>query len=701
MIQGRRNRGDSLLSEYCEQLGTVLDRRSPGFALITARQQAHHRMLEAKASDDAKTKFLANMSHELRTPVNGVLGMLELVRHIEPGPKQQHYLETARRSAETLLGIINGILDISKIESGKIELEQSPFDLRDLVEDVTESFSDAASGKGLELACLVPARLPTALVGDPARLRQILTNLIGNAVKFTEKGEVGVRIDAADADAASVLLAFEVSDTGIGIPPEKQRHVFDAFTQADSSTTRRYGGTGLGLSIAKQLCEMMGGTIGLTSETGRGATFRFTARFARQNGVMQPADTALSSHPVLLAARQTLNRQSLKDQLSHWGLPVREAETGANALAELRDAALRGAPFALAIIDSALVDMNGIDLVRSIKADPANAQLQVVLLTLLDQQNETIRDDTVSCLIKPVRRSALRARLAIDGAVTPAPATAKPMAAPLDGAAGAQVLLVEDNPVNLEVGVGILEGFGCRVETAANGVEALDCYAAGEYAVIFMDCQMPEMDGFEATAEIRKREARSGLRTPIVALTASAIEGDREKCLAAGMDDYVPKPFTPHQMRSALAAWLKPAAASGGHGKHDHLTIVEPSALPTPMIEPIDEAVLDGLAQLQREGRPDIVNRVITLFLESAPALLRDLQEGAESGDAARLGRASHALKSCAANVGAAAFSARCDELEALARAGQVPDAPARVRAIVEDYRRAEAVLTTRLPQVA
>src|SRR5436305_5759012 len=259
MIEERRHRGVSLMSEYCGQLGTVLDRRSPGYALVTARQQAQHRMLEAKASDDAKTKFLANMSHELRTPVNGLLGMLELVRNIEPGPKQQHYLETARRSAETLLGIINGILDISKIESGKIELEQSPFDLRDLVEDVTETFSDAAFGKALELACFVPAALPTARIGDAARLRQILTNLIGNAVKFTEKGTVGIRVDAISADAASILLAFEVSDTGIGIPVEKQRHIFDAFTQADSSTTQRYGGTGLGLSIETQRCERIDG----------------------------------------------------------------------------------------------------------------------------------------------------------------------------------------------------------------------------------------------------------------------------------------------------------------------------------------------------------------------------------------------------------------------------------------------------------
>src|SRR5436190_6216817 len=701
MIEERRHRGVSLMSEYCGQLGTVLDRRSPGYALVTARQQAHQRMLEAKASDDAKTKFLANMSHELRTPVNGVLGMLELVRHTEPGPRQQHYLETARRSAEMLLEIINGILDISKIESGKIELEQSPFDLRDLVEDVVETFADAIYAKGLELASFIPVRLPTALIGDPARLRQILTNLIGNAVKFTDRGEVGVRVEAVEAEGPSVVLAFDVSDTGIGIPPEKQRRIFDAFTKADSSTTRRYGGTGLGLSIAKQLCEMMGGTIGLTSEPGGGSTFRFTARFGRQSGTTRPADAALSEQPVLLAAGQSLNRQSLKDQLSHWGLTVCEAETGAGALAALRHAAARGTPFRLAVIDSTLSDMNGVDLVRRIKADAVGAELHVVLLALLGQQTEDTPDDAVSCLIKPVRQSALRACLAIGGAANPIPALAEPMAWPLDGAAGARVLLVEDNVVNLEVGVGILEGFGCRVETAVNGVEALNRHAGGEYAVIFMDCQMPEMDGFEATAEIRKREANSGLRTPIVALTASAIEGDRERCLAAGREDLVTEPFTAVQMRSALVAWLKPATPNGGPAKHDHLTVVASPALPTPTVEPIDEAVLANLAQLQREGRPDIVNRVITLFLESAPALLKDLQEGAENGDAARLGRASHALKSCAANVGAAAFSARCDELEALARAGQVSDAPARVRGIVEDYRLAETALAARLLQVA
>jgi signal transduction histidine kinase/CheY-like chemotaxis protein/HPt (histidine-containing phosphotransfer) domain-containing protein len=711
MTEERGHRGVSLMSEYCGQLGTVLDRRSPGYALVTARQQAHQRMLEAKASDDAKTKFLANMSHELRTPVNGVLGMLELVRHTEPGPRQQHYLETARRSAEMLLEIINGILDISKIESGKIELEQSPFDLRDLVEDVVETFADAIYAKGLELASFIPVRLPTALIGDPARLRQILTNLIGNAVKFTDRGEVGVRVEAVEAEGPSVVLAFDVSDTGIGIPPEKQRRIFDAFTQADSSTTRRYGGTGLGLSIAKQLCEMMGGTIGLTSEPGHGSTFRFTARFGRQSEATSSADAGITAGPVLIAARHTLNRESLKDQLSHWGMTVAEAETGDAVFAELRDAAARGAGYAWAIVDSGLSDANGADLVRSIKLMAANSGLRIIVLTPPDQQIETATDSTLSYLTKPLRLSALRAHLGLVAPSSAAMAAGSAIEPPID-AVGMRVLLVEDNPVNLEVGVGILEGFGCNVETATNGVEALVLHNQREFDIIFMDCQMPEMDGFKATAEIRKREANSGRGTPIVALTASAIEGDREQCLAAGMDDYVAKPFTTEQMRAALAAWIKPAAPRGEvHHKPEadkpeperpeHLSLVPLPAQPAGRYPPIDQSVLDNLALLQREGRPDIVSRIITLFLENAPSLLRELQEGAARGDMALLLRICHALKASSANVGAVALAGHCEELEAMARIEAVSDAVARVAAIIEDYRRARDALTARLPAVA
>ena len=678
------------MSEYCGQLGTVLDRRSPGYALVTARQQAHQRMLE-------------------------------LVRHTEPGPRQQHYLETARRSAEMLLEIINGILDISKIESGKIELEQSPFDLRDLVEDIVETFADAIYAKGLELASFIPVRLPTALIGDQARLRQILTNLIGNAVKFTDRGEVGVRVEAVEAVGPSVVLAFDVSDTGIGIPPEKQRRIFDAFTQADSSTTRRYGGTGLGLSIAKQLCEMMGGTIGLTSEPGRGSTFRFTARFGRQSEGAPLAEAGIAAGPVLIAARHTLNRESLKDQLSHWGMTVAEAETGDAIFAELRDAVARGAGYAWAIVDSGLSDVNGADLVRGIKPTAANTGLRIIVLTPPDQQIETAPDQTLSYMRKPLRLSALRAHLGLVEPSSAAIAAGSGIEPPID-AVGMRVLLVEDNPVNLEVGVGILEGFGCNVETATNGVEALALHNQREFDIIFMDCQMPEMDGFKATAEIRKREANSGCRTPIVALTASAIEGDREQCLAAGMDDYVAKPFTTEQMRAALAAWLKPAALRGeAHHKPeadkpepekpepdkpepekpDHLSLVPLPTPPAGRHPPIDQAVLDNLALLQREGRPDIVSRIITLFLENAPSLLRELEDGAARGDMALLLRTCHALKASSANVGAVALARHCEELEAMARIEAVSDAAARVAAIIEDYRRARDALTARLPAVA
>jgi signal transduction histidine kinase/CheY-like chemotaxis protein len=679
----------------------------------TLESRIGRRTLELEEANRAKSQFLAKMSHEIRTPVNGVLGMLELVKQTKLDTRQQRYLDTARRSAETLLGIINGILDISKIEAGKIELEQAPFDLRDLVEEVTETFADVAYGKGLELTCTIPASLPTALVGDAGRLRQIMTNLVGNAIKFTEKGEVGLRVEAVEADAASAFIAFDVTDTGIGIPSDKQRHIFDAFAQADSSTTRRYGGTGLGLSIAKQLCEMMGGSIDLTSEPGRGSTFRFTARFGRQAEGTLPVDTGLllfQGMSVLVVEDNAVRRRNLKDQLSSWGIRVGEAENGAAALAELRTATARNERFELAIVDVDLPDVNGIDLVRSIKADPANAELRLVMLTARDHEITEIGDMrayVAGSLTKPVRQSALRQCLVmIDGDIEPAALPSELPPPPPEGVAGARVLLVEDNPVNLEVAVGILESFGCKVETATNGLEALDRYANGEYGLIFMDCQMPEMDGFEATTEIRKQEAKSDRRTPIVALTASAIEGDREQCLASGMDDYVPKPFTTDQMRSALVTWL--SSATRGAAKRDHLTLVAsaptpapaPAPLPLPT-EPIDEAVLNNLAQLQREGRPDIVNRVITLFLESAPALLKDLQEGAAKGNTAVLHRASHTLKSASANVGAALLSAHCRELEALARSGAVPDAAARVGTIAEDYQQAQAALTARLPRVA
>jgi CheY-like chemotaxis protein len=599
-----------------------------------------------------------------------------------------------------LLGVINGVLDLSKIEAGKVELERSAFDLRTVVEEVTELLSELAYGKGLELACFVPANLPTALVGDPGRLRQILTNLIGNAIKFTERGEVSVRAYLMERDPSSTLIAFEVADTGIGIPPKQREHIFEAFAQADSSTTRRYGGSGLGLSIAKHFCEMMGGSIEVTSKPGSGSEFRFTARFGLQRRpVSLPANNSPpgSGIAALVVVDHGLIREILDDHLSAWNVPFQLARTGGAALEMLCAEAARQAPFALAIIDNSISDMKGTELARSIRSSPAIADLPIVLLTSFDQDIGKIGEGILKRLTKPIRRSTLWDCLAgvSAEAAPPPPKVAAALVSDELELGRPHVLLVEDSPVNLEVGVAILESMGCRVETAVNGLRALDRHANDEFDLIFMDCQMPEMDGFQTTIEIRRRESVVGRHTPIVALTASVVEDGRQRCLAVGMDDYLAKPFTLEQMRAMLAAWLIPRARTLAPEQSPFVT-ASPS-----VAEAIDDRVLDSLRRLQREGRPDIVQQVIELFFKGAADLLKDLDNGAANDDPALLFHASHALKSASANIGAVVLSSRCRELEAMARAGVVPDAARLVRAIREDFRTVETGLSERLPRVA
>ena len=665
----------------------------------TLESRIEQRTVELEGAVRAKSQFLANMSHEIRTPLNGVLGMLELVRQTELGPPQQRFIETARRSGETLLGVINGVLDLSKIEAGKIEIEHSPFDLRIVVEEVTELFSELAYGKGLELACFVPAALHTSLIGDAGRLRQILTNLIGNAVKFTERGEVGVRVYTLERDEPSVLIAFEVVDTGIGIPVEKRRHIFEAFAQADSSTTRRYGGSGLGLSIAKHFCEMMGGSIDVASEPGAGSKFRFTAWFGLQPSATDGTQIRLpprAGGPALVVVDNALNREILEDQLSAWNIVVKHTLTGSAALGALRTAALHKEPFELVIIDYSLPDMTGIELAHAIGTTSEEVKQQIILLTSLDHDVGQNAEGALRRLTKPIRQSALWECIGVSAqpvrAINSAPET---RAADQPGKGRAPVLVVEDSPVNLEVAVAILESMGCVVETAVNGRHALDRHASREYSLIFMDCQMPEMDGFEATAEIRRREALSGRHTPIVALTASVVEDGRRRCLAVGMDDYLAKPFTIEQMRAMLTTWLGPPERPA---MRERLSLVTEAAVAP---DPIDEQVLESLGRLQREGRPDIVQQLIELFFKGAAGLLMDLENGAAAGDAALLYRASHALKSASANLGAIVLSAHCKELEVLSKSGTVTDAELLVKAIREDYRTVEARLSDRLPQVA
>ncbi|HTV90151.1 MAG TPA: response regulator, partial [Stellaceae bacterium] len=502
----------------------------------TLEDRVEQRTRELANANRAKSQFLANMSHEIRTPMNGIIGMMELLLQTGLGAKQQRYLETARRSADTLLGLINGILDLSKIEAGKLELESHDFNLHELVEDVTDLFSEVAARKGLELVCYLHPNVPTALVGDAGRLRQIITNLIGNAIKFTDHGEVVVTTSLIEATADSAFVQFEVRDTGIGISAQDQKHIFGAFSQADGSARRRYGGTGLGLSIAKELCEMMGGSVAVSSQPGGGSVFRFTARFGQQQTALARVGGGRSRRGlrVLVVDDNATNREILLGHLANEGIPATAATGGAEALEIARRTAAREAPFSIVLVDMAMPDMNGLELARAIKNDPALAAMQIVMLTSLGDDVEAESNVLAKRLIKPVRRSELLDCLNVLAESRPAVAAEESEdAAPEGPWRGTRVLLAEDSPVNLEVAVRMLEMCGCTVTTAGNGREAVRLCAATPFDVVFMDCQMPEMDGFEATAEIRKHEAESGRRTPIVALTANAIIGDREMCLDA------------------------------------------------------------------------------------------------------------------------------------------------------------------------
>ena len=541
---------------------TVMERTTELSQTVTALKVAKE---ATEAASITKSQFLANMSHEIRTPMNGVLGMAELLLNTSLTDKQRHFADSVHRSGTALLGIINDILDFSKIEAGKLELEHLEFGLRDTGEEAVELFAEPAGKKGLELTCFLPEDIPDSAIGDPVRLRQVLLNLLGNALKFTPRGEVTVSVRLLTQDAQRVWLKFEVTDTGVGIAPETQARLFTAFSQADGSTTRHFGGTGLGLAIVKQLVQLMGGDIGITSTPEQGSTFWFTV----QLGCATPRDNPLPTHNRFLSVLRVLvvddnatNRFILNSQLTSWGAESVDVDTGAAALVLLTQAASERSPFGLAILDIHMPDMDGFMLAQAIKSNPVICGITLVALSSVDSHAHRGTTESLgfsAWLQKPARQSTLRDCLfRVHQGAAPTPAAAMP--APLTSHAhGARVLLVEDNPVNREVATGLLELLGYHVDSVEDGRQACDRSATQSYRVILMDCQMPVMDGFAATASIREREQQRHMpRTPIIALTANAMEGDRDRCLAAGMDDYLTKPFSHQALSDTLARWSPP-----------------------------------------------------------------------------------------------------------------------------------------------
>ncbi|MGL4396412.1 MAG: response regulator [Hyphomicrobium sp.] len=686
------------LSETAEQL------RAANVSLLSEnseRRRTESELIEAKrAAEDAattKTQFLANMSHEIRTPMNGVFGMTDLLMRTTLDVRQKKLVRTIHESAKSLLVIINDVLDLSRMEAGRMELDVHEFSLRDSVERASDLFVGQAHTKGIELSVFVDRDVPAVVKGDSGRLKQVLLNLIGNAVKFTSNGEVAVRVTCQNASETRARIAFEVRDTGIGIDAAMKAKLFEPFTQAESSISRRFGGTGLGLSISRHLVELMGGEMALDSQLGTGTTLTFTLDLEVGSRAAHAADygdlTILDDARILVIDDRATNREIVSSYLGDAGAHIFSAERVCDAWAALVAALEAGKPYHAAVIDMMMPDQNGLDFTRRIKADPRLAATRIVLATSLnwDGDHAAMRDAGIEAIItKPIRRHDLisvTAR-AISGArhagwrgvnARPDDDSGLHIASPVTLRIDADIILAEDNAVNIEVAKEYLSGFGCRVHVANNGLQAVAFAKTGSYDAILMDCQMPIMDGLTATRTVRAYEAETGKRRiPIIAVTANAFAVDRANAFAAGVDGYLSKPYSEDGLADVLRTWLAPkvlrdgpAAGAPLETRSDSSDVLhDDGGVPTPNTRdeasdvaadgPIDETMLAPL----RRVRPDLLRRMLLTYLESAPVVLRELDVAVGLADFDAMSRVAHSLKSSSANLGAAALSDLCRSLE-------------------------------------